>query len=54
MRMTFDYKENEHKIGRHAADAINEIATLDEPDAAQPGGRRAPTCGPWCRIRSTH
>jgi gluconate 2-dehydrogenase alpha chain len=26
MRMTFDYKENEHKMGRHAADLINNIA----------------------------
>ena len=26
MRMTFDYKENEHKIGRHAAETVNAIA----------------------------
>ena len=33
MRMTFDYKENEHKMGRHAAKLINDIAQVDEPDA---------------------
>ena len=33
MRMTFDYKENEHKMGRHAAELINDIARVDESDA---------------------
>src|SRR5262249_24511759 len=31
MRMTFDYKENEHKIGRHAAELINDIAKSMNP-----------------------
>jgi gluconate 2-dehydrogenase alpha chain len=31
MRMTFDYKENEHKIGRHAAQVINDIAKSMNP-----------------------
>src|SRR3954466_10618220 len=31
MRMTFDYKENEHKMGRHAAHFINAIAKSMNP-----------------------
>ena len=31
MRMTFDYKENEHKMGRHAAQVINDIAKSMNP-----------------------
>jgi len=31
MRMTFDYKENEHKLGRHAAALVNEIAKSMNP-----------------------
>jgi len=31
MRMTFDYKENEHKIGQHAAQVINDIAKSMNP-----------------------
>jgi gluconate 2-dehydrogenase alpha chain len=31
MRMTFDYKENEHHIGRHAAQTINDIARSMNP-----------------------
>jgi len=31
MRMTFDYKENEHKMGRHAAALVNEIAKSMNP-----------------------
>jgi gluconate 2-dehydrogenase alpha chain len=31
MRMTFDYKENEHRVGRHAAQVINEIAKSMNP-----------------------
>src|SRR5262249_11776757 len=31
MRMTFDYKENEHKMGLHAAQVINDIAKSMNP-----------------------
>jgi len=31
MRMTFDYKENEHRVGRHAAQVINDIAKSMNP-----------------------
>jgi gluconate 2-dehydrogenase alpha chain len=31
MRMTFDYKENEHKMGRHAAALVNDIARSMNP-----------------------
>jgi gluconate 2-dehydrogenase alpha chain len=31
MRMTFDYKENEHKMGRHAAQVVNTIAKSMNP-----------------------
>jgi gluconate 2-dehydrogenase alpha chain len=31
MRMTFDYKENEHKMGRHAAALVNDIAKSMNP-----------------------
>src|SRR3982075_1709890 len=31
MRMTFDYKDNEHKLGRHAADLVNTIARSMNP-----------------------
>src|SRR6516225_1851746 len=31
MRMTFDYKENEHKMGRHAAQVVNDIAKSMNP-----------------------
>jgi gluconate 2-dehydrogenase alpha chain len=31
MRMTFDYKDNEHKMGRHAAELINAIARSMNP-----------------------
>ena len=53
MRMTFDFKENEHKIGRHAAELISEIAKLDEPDPDEPGGRAH---RPWTVVpyQSTH
>jgi hypothetical protein len=33
MRMTFDYKENEHKIGRHARAGRQRHREVDEPDA---------------------
>ena len=31
MRMTFDYKENEHRVGQHAAQVINDIAKSMNP-----------------------
>jgi len=31
MRMTFDYKANEHKMGEHAAKTINDIARSMNP-----------------------
>ena len=54
MRMTFDYKANEHKMGEHAAKVINDIAKIDEPDAARTRRSRAPQ--PWTVVpyQSTH
>ena len=40
MRMTFDYKENEHKLGRHAADVVNAIARSMNPTTANPASVR--------------
>src|SRR5262249_4147004 len=37
MRMTLDYKENEHKIGRHAAQVINDIAKSMNPTRLKRG-----------------
>jgi len=39
MRMTFDYKENEHKMGRHAAGVINDIAKSMTPTKLNPRSR---------------
>ncbi len=36
MRMTFDYKENELKMGRHAAQTVNEIAKSMNPTSLVP------------------
>jgi hypothetical protein len=36
MRLTFDYKENEHRISRHAAQVINTIATAMRPTLLTP------------------
>jgi len=53
MRMTFDYKENEHKMGRHAAQMINAIAKSMNPTTFNPAS--APT-DPWTVVpyQSTH
>jgi gluconate 2-dehydrogenase alpha chain len=53
MRMTFDYKENEHKIGRHAADTINRIARSMNPTSMNPAVART---DPWTVVpyQSTH
>src|SRR5499425_1067251 len=41
MRMTFDYKENEHKMGRHAAQVINAIAKSMNPTHLNPASARS-------------
>ncbi len=52
MRMTFDYKENEHKLGRHAADVVNAIARSMNPTTANPASvRQSWTVVPY---QSTH
>jgi gluconate 2-dehydrogenase alpha chain len=52
MRMTFDYKENEHKLGRHAADVVNAIARSMNPTSANPASvRQSWTVVPY---QSTH
>jgi len=53
MRMTFDYKENEHKMGAHAAGVINEIAKSMNPTKLNPASARTT---PWTVVpyQSTH
>jgi gluconate 2-dehydrogenase alpha chain len=53
MRMTFDYKDNEHKIGRHAAQVINDIAKSMNPTRLNPATARTE---PWTVVpyQSTH
>jgi gluconate 2-dehydrogenase alpha chain len=53
MRMTFDYKENEHRMGQHAADRINEIAMSMNPTHFSPATART---DPWSVVpsQSTH
>ncbi len=53
MRMTFDYKDNEHKMGRHAADIINSIARSMNPTHLTPAVARTE---PWTVVpyQSTH
>ena len=53
MRMTFDYHENEHNLGRHAASVINDIAASMNPTAMNPAVART---GPWSVVpsQSTH
>ena len=53
MRMTFDYKENEHKMGRHAADFINQTARAMNPTRLNPAVARTE---PWTIVpyQSTH
>ncbi|MEQ1776391.1 MAG: GMC family oxidoreductase [Burkholderiales bacterium] len=40
MRMTFDYKENEHKMGKHVAQVINDIAKSMNPTSFNPASVR--------------
>ncbi|MDB5810911.1 MAG: gluconate 2-dehydrogenase [Betaproteobacteria bacterium] len=53
MRMTFDYKENEHKMGRHIAGVINEISKAMNPTHLSPASARS---GSWSVVpyQSTH
>jgi gluconate 2-dehydrogenase alpha chain len=53
LRMTFDYKENEHKMGRHMADIINNIARSMNPTIMTPATART---DPWSIVpyQSTH
>jgi gluconate 2-dehydrogenase alpha chain len=53
MRMTFDYKENEHKLSRHAAEVVNGIAKAMNPTALNPASART---GSWTVVpyQSTH
>src|SRR6195256_2293954 len=53
MRMTFDYKDNEHKMGRHAAEFINNIARTMNPTRINQAVART---DPWTVVpyQSTH
>ena len=53
MRMTFDYKENEHRMGRHAAQLINNLASSMNPTKLNPAVARTQ---PWTAVpyQSTH
>ena len=53
MRMTFDYKENEHKMSRHTAQVINDIAKSMNPTSFNPANART---DPWTVVpyQSTH
>ena len=53
MRMTFDYKENEHKLSRHAAQVINDIAKSMNSTRLNEANART---GPWSVVpyQSTH
>jgi len=53
MRMTFDYKENEHKLGRHSAEIVNAIARSMNPTSLIPASARVE---PWTVVpyQSTH
>jgi gluconate 2-dehydrogenase alpha chain len=53
MRMTFDYKDNEHKMGRHAADIINALAKSMNPTHLNEASARTE---PWTVVpyQSTH
>ncbi|HEV8519835.1 MAG TPA: GMC family oxidoreductase [Burkholderiales bacterium] len=53
MRMTFDYKENEHKASRHMAQVINDLAKSMNPTLMNPASART---DPWSVVpyQSTH
>jgi gluconate 2-dehydrogenase alpha chain len=51
--MTFDYKENEHRMGQHAAKVINDIAKSMNPTHLNAAAART---DPWTVVpyQSTH
>jgi gluconate 2-dehydrogenase alpha chain len=53
MRMTFDYKENEHKMSRHIAQVLNDIAKTMNPTTMNPAIARTTS---WSVVpyQSTH
>ena len=53
MRMTFDYKPNEHAMGQHAAQTINNLAKSLNPTSMNPAVARTE---PWTVVpyQSTH
>ena len=53
MRMTFDYKENEHRMSRHTAQVINELAKSLNPTRMNAASART---DPWTVVpyQSTH
>lgn len=53
MRMTFDYKENELRLSRHAAQVVNEIASAFKPSVLE---RAVAQTEPWSVVpyQSTH
>ena len=53
MRMTFDYKDNEHRMGRHAAEKINALAKTMNPTHLNEASARTE---PWTVVpyQSTH
>jgi gluconate 2-dehydrogenase alpha chain len=53
LRMTFDFKANEHKLSRQAADVVNAIARSMNPTAIIPASARTQ---PWDYVphQSTH
>jgi len=53
MRMTFDYKPNEHTMGQHAAQTINNLAKSMNPTSMNPAVARTE---PWTVVpyQSTH
>src|SRR6266850_1845653 len=53
MRMTFDYKDNEHKMGRHVAGVMNDLAKSMNPTSMNPAVARTE---PWTVVpyQSTH
>ena len=53
MRMTFDYKDNEHRMGRHASERINALAKSMNPTHLNEASART---DPWTVVpyQSTH
>jgi gluconate 2-dehydrogenase alpha chain len=53
MRMTFDFKENEHRLTRHAAQTVNELARSMNPTYFNPAAAQTQ---PWSVVpyQSTH